>query len=310
MNFIIQFKFMEQPESPQSPFEDNIKAVKYLSKSRHCVYMAINTKTKKHYALKSYFYEEGMICPSFTQEARIKPLMHENIISMHDSKDKKKDQFGHLFSYNLMEYCPYGSLGELFAESNAFEDIRLVRTIFHQIVNGVEFLHNHGISHMDLKLSNVMLGDKFTVKLIDFEFAHFAQDKKLLGRGTSGFRAPEMKFGQVLNFKAVDIYSLAIILFSLYTGTHPYMENLVVESVDLEEMVLKQDSGFWKAHSNLTKVPVIKDEDFKNLFWSMTKRDPSERISIADVKKSEWFNRPIYSKQEYERKISSYYQYY
>jgi serine/threonine protein kinase len=301
---------MEQPNSPSSPYEDNIKAVKYISKSRHCVYLAINTKSKQHFALKSYFYENEEINSNFLQEARMKSIMHENIISILDSKKKKHDQYGHFFSYNLMELCPFSTVGELFAQSRAFEDVRLVRTIFRQIASGVDHLHKNGISHMDLKLTNLMFGAKFTVKVIDFEFAHFPKDQAILGKGTPGFRAPELRFGNCINPKAADVFSLGIILFALYTGCHPYTEGQEVEGVDLEEMVLNQDPNFWVAHSKLTKLEIVKDEEFKKLFWSMVKRNPSERIKIEDMKKSEWFNRQFYSKQDYETKMSSYYKYY
>ena len=47
----------------------------------------------------------------------------------------------------------------------------LVRHLFTQIVEAVEYMHSEGLVHCDLKLDNVLLTDEGATELIDFELA-------------------------------------------------------------------------------------------------------------------------------------------
>lgn len=48
---------------------------------------------------------------------------------------------------------------------------KIVRTYFHQLVDALEYLHKSGIAHLDLKPENIALGDKFMLKIMDFELS-------------------------------------------------------------------------------------------------------------------------------------------
>lgn len=294
-------------ESITATFCEEVKAIKHLTSSRHSIYMAVSLESNTPYALKAYFFEQDKISSAFLQEKKVKKLKHENIISLVDSVPKKKSQHEKYFSYNLFEFAPYGNLAEFMVDTTAFEDKVLVRTIFHQIINGVEYLHSKGISHMDLKMTNLLIGKDYKIKIIDFEFAHFEDDYRNIGKGTAGYRAPEVKVQNVRNHKAADIYSLGIILFCLYTGNFPYIEKRSIDGYNFEAMVLNQDPEFWDAQVEVTKIPEIRSEELKKLFWSMVKRDADERITIQEVKKSEWFNGEVYGDEAYKSVMSSFF---
>ncbi|RZJ37213.1 MAG: hypothetical protein EOO18_06165 [Chryseobacterium sp.] len=46
----------------------------------------------------------------------------------------------------------------------------IIRTYFHQLIEGIEYIHSQGVAHLDLKLENIMLGDSFELKIIDLQF--------------------------------------------------------------------------------------------------------------------------------------------
>jgi len=63
--------------------------------------------------------------------------------------------------------------------------------------------------------------------------------------------------------------------------------------------------AFWKAHRNALKDPNFFSEDFKFLFESMVAYDPMDRLSIAEIKESEWYNGPVPSHECYMQQMSN-----
>jgi len=77
-----------------------------------------------------------------------------------------------------------------------YGDKKLCRTFFHQLIDGIEYLHSQNLAHMDLKLENLVLGDDFKLKIIDFDLAISLTDEKndqYGGAGTKNYRAPEVR---------------------------------------------------------------------------------------------------------------------
>lgn len=116
-----------------------------------------------------------------------------------------------------------------------------MRTYFHQLVEGIEYLHNNGFAHLDLKLENLLFDKDYNLKISDFGHSIKIRNdtRTLKGRGTEGYRAPEVKHfvsGSLDPVKA-DIYSLAIVLFCMTYGIKPYIEELKIKGYDLEELM-------------------------------------------------------------------------
>lgn len=77
---------------------------------------------------------------------------------------------------------------------------------------------------MDLKLSNLLIGESFTLKIIDFDSAYYKDDILVLGKGSPNYRPPELKNIRTRDPWATDIYSAGIILFNLMTASLPFLE--------------------------------------------------------------------------------------
>lgn len=69
-----------------------------------------------------------------------------------------------------LELCQGGELFDFIAQTGRFEE-PVARYYFKQLLDGLEYLHNNGISHRDLKPENVLLDDQFNLKIADFGFA-------------------------------------------------------------------------------------------------------------------------------------------
>jgi serine/threonine protein kinase len=193
-----------------------------------------------------------------------------------------------------MEYAPYGDFADLVLEKKIHKDEILSRTFFHHLIEGTEYLHSKGMAHMDLKLENLLLGEDYKLKIADFDLSYIEGDKEVRSRGTCHYRAPEVLNKCTRIPKRADLYSLGIILFIFKTGGFPCLEDVLIEGHNLNELMLNDDSQFWKVHKKIQNKNVVLDQDFKDLFMSLVKRNSSKRASLEDIKKSKWYNGPIY----------------
>jgi len=92
-------------------------------------------------------------------------LRHPNILELyHFFEDQAK-------VYLVMELCRKGELYQYLRERRAGLGEEEGRAFFREIVLGVDYLHEHGIIHRDLKLGNILLDDNMRPKLADFGLA-------------------------------------------------------------------------------------------------------------------------------------------
>ena len=109
----------------------------------------------------------------------------------------------------------------------------MVRSYFHQILCGLEYLHRNRILHRDIKGGNVLVNDEGIVKLADFGASkkiHVALNgtaiameelmEKMTVRGTPYFMAPEV-FEATFSVKA-DVWSAGCVAYQMYTGNPPW----------------------------------------------------------------------------------------
>ncbi len=285
------------PETKKIP--KDLKTISLIAYSRFPVYLTYSKALNQHFAVKVFPYEKKKPSPSFVSETRFSDLNHTNIVSMIDSSPSKAYflEENQSYSYIILELAPYGNFSELIQKGKFCEDEKLVRTYFHQLISGIEYLHSQGVAHMDLKLSNLLLGFEYELKISDFDSAYTNEDLMIIGRGTKNFRAPEVLLRDCSDPKAADIYSCGVLLFTLATGKFPYSENALVGGYDLYELLISNKTAFWDAHLTLQSKPSFTKE-FKELTESLLRTDPSKRATIDEIKQNEWYKGPTYSKKE------------
>ncbi len=166
-------------------------------------------------------------------------LNHTNICPL---LGKFKDPvFG---SFLVMKYADGGTLADWFAAQPEREkglSAEKVLPILRPIASALDYLHQLGVLHRDVKPQNIMfmkVGKKFVPVLIDFGIsARIRQDhfitqnsqsvddaKASSSSGTPRYMAPEQQFGKKQG-RSTDQYSLALVAYELLNGTLPFSGN-------------------------------------------------------------------------------------
>lgn len=129
-------------------------------------------------------------------------------------------------AYGLLEFMEGGSLKLLLREGPLPSD-RAARLVA-DIADAVQFIHQQGIIHRDLKSSNILLTKDGAPKVADFGLAKRLDGDDDLTRtgdvlGTPAYMAPEQAVPGIEPLAATaDIYSLGIILYELLVGRPPF----------------------------------------------------------------------------------------
>ncbi|KAL7802599.1 serine/threonine protein kinase [Trichoderma afarasin] len=167
----------------------------------------------------------------FQTELQIHSKMrHRNIV-----------QFFRAFSYVnctflALELCPNGSLMDMVKRRKGLTEPE-VRFYAVQISGAIKYMHGKGIIHRDLKMGNIFLDHQMNAKIGDFGLAALVvtgRDMQTIRRttlcGTPNYIAPEiLEKGKKGHDHMVDIWSLGIIMFAMFTSKPPFQSSTTDE---------------------------------------------------------------------------------
>ncbi|EAY17404.1 CAMK family protein kinase [Trichomonas vaginalis G3] len=244
------------------------------------VYLAQDTVTNEYYALKMFKTSElsktGNGLQTLEREIRnMRLVKHKNIIRMKEALHSKDEGIACI----VFEWADCGSIENLI-ERGFILDERVISRIFYQIVTGLQFLHDQGIVHQDIKPSNVLIFSDGSVKISDFGIGHRFQSADTVV-GTPAYQAPEV-FGseeepeeenldeEPLDPCKEDVWSLGISLYQTkflrlpYTGANVYEIASMIRTTDLE-------------------IPPDVSPELKDLITHMLTVDPMKRYSLHEV---------------------------
>lgn len=148
-------------------------------------------------------------------------LRHPNVIHTLDLMKDAKGDF-----CEVMEYCSGGDLYTLVLAAQKLEVLE-ADCYFKQLMRGVEYIHEMGVSHRDLKPENLLLTSRGSLKITDFgngECFRMAWEKEphmVAGLcGSAPYIAPEEYTETEFDPRAVDVWACGVIYMAMRTGRH------------------------------------------------------------------------------------------
>ena len=114
-------------------------------------------------------HDEGLPLTAVREIKFLKALRHRNIVHLHEviTEGNLEDGLGNV--YLVFEYVDH-DLSGLLRSGYKFGEME-TRTVVAQLFSALEYLHENGILHRDMKCSNVLLSNDFVLKLADFGLA-------------------------------------------------------------------------------------------------------------------------------------------
>ena len=159
--------------------KESLVIIRLLGESKFPVFLVSSNGTLQ--ALKAFEFIDNQPDPCFQNEARFSFLEHPNVIktlSIETESTIYVAEESIRVSRIIMEHAPYGDFYKLVQKHHASITDKITRTYFRQLIDGLEYLHNHGISHLDLKLNNILLSQDFQLKIADFDLSYITGDAK------------------------------------------------------------------------------------------------------------------------------------
>ncbi len=133
--------------------------------------------------------------------------------------------------YVIMPYVATGTLEGLLKRVGGKLSATQALPILQQLCSAMQYAHNHGVIHGNLKLSNIFVAADGRILLSDFgivrDYDDSQQSLTRVGWGSAEYAAPEQSLG-VLK-RGSDIYSLGVLLFRMLAGQPPFTGQTPVE---------------------------------------------------------------------------------
>ena len=204
--------------------------------------------------------------------AILKKLHHFNISKLYQVVENK------LTIYLVQEYIQGKELLEYLTKKGKLKEVEACK-FYHQIISGLEYIHQCGISHRDFKPENILLTNNNTIlKIIDFGLSNIIEGNQLLKTacGSPCYVPPEMIKEEKYDGALTDIWSSGIILYLMLCGKLPFFHE---ENEVMYEQIL----------SGKFELPDFLSDNAKDLLSKLLEIDPQKRIKFEQIKAHPWF---------------------
>ncbi|XP_053126580.1 ribosomal protein S6 kinase alpha-5 isoform X4 [Hemicordylus capensis] len=191
----------------------------------------------------------------------------------------------------ILDYINGGELFTHLSQRERFTEDE-VRIYIGEIVLALEHLHKLGIIYRDIKLENILLDSDGHVVLTDFglskEFVSDENERAYSFCGTIEYMAPDIvKGGEKGHDKAVDWWSLGVLMYELLTGASPFtVDGERNSQTEISRRILKSEPPYPQEMSALAK----------DIIQCLLMKDPNKRLGCGPSGADEIKQQPFFQK--------------
>jgi len=206
--------------------------IREIARSNDIVYEGYDPGMNRRVAVKELVFPTGGTdaqkedrLKRFEREAKAAgSLTHPGIVTIYEVG---VDAGRH---YIAMEYLEGRNLRERL-DADGCMGVEEAADIICQVLEALQYAHQHGVIHRDIKPDNIQILPDGRVKLTDFGIARltFEQSITIDGQvfGTPSYMSPEQVVGRDLDART-DIFSCGVVLYEMLTGAKPFAGDSVV----------------------------------------------------------------------------------
>jgi serine/threonine protein kinase len=145
-------------------------------------------------------------------------LRHPNVVIIYDVGSHES------FQYIVMEYLDGPTLHQEIQKEGSLPVNRVI-PIIGQLASALDYAHQQGLVHRDVKPANVLVGTRDHITLTDFGLVKAANMSKItaegMASGTLRYMSPEQAMGKELDGRS-DVYSLGVVAYEMLSGEAPF----------------------------------------------------------------------------------------
>uniref|UniRef100_A0A8C9PNR8 Serine/threonine-protein kinase Chk2 n=1 Tax=Spermophilus dauricus TaxID=99837 RepID=A0A8C9PNR8_SPEDA len=252
--------------------------VKLAFERKTCKKVAIKIISKRKFAIGSSREAD----PALNVETEIEILKKLN----HPCIIKIKNFFDAEDYYIVLELMEGGELFDRVVGNKRLKEATC-KLYFYQMLLAVQYLHENGIIHRDLKPENVLLSSQeedCLIKITDFGQSKILGETSLMRTlcGTPTYLAPEvlLSIGTAGYNRAVDCWSLGVILFICLSGYPPFSEHKT--QVSLKDQITSGKYNF------IPEVWADVSEKALDLVKKLLVVDPKARFTTEEALSHPW----------------------
>lgn len=241
------------------------------------VYLGYDRRVRRQVAVKVLYGRDEPFVRRFEREAlAVGALSHNHILPLYDFGEQSP------WYYLVMPYVDGCTLRDYLFRHKRLS-LEEAASFLSQIASALQYAHDHGVVHRDVKPSNILLRRDGYAYLVDFGLAKAIQGAEVLTSagamvGTPEYMAPEQSNG--LSDYRSDIYSLGIILYQMLTGQLPFLAESPV-AVSLKHI----QSTPVPPRSHNSAIP----QSIEDVILKAMAKDPADRYQAArDLSSAFW----------------------
>jgi serine/threonine protein kinase len=259
------------------------------------VYLTASEETGEQFAVKVYDNtalmrqtmgsEEPMIVQVNREIELMGQLNHRYILSIIEVIENPKTNS----TLMIMPFAANGTLQSML-DNHTITPPQLA-VCFHQVAEGLRYLHSKGIIHRDLKPDNVLcINDEYFV-LSDFSVSTQLEDPDAKVEDTKGspaFLSPEECSGEMYYPKPADVWAYGVTLYRAIFGVLPFRLD-TAQGRSVATTILRVMENLEKEPLEMPALPEGTDPKVVPLIESILNKDPLKRPTFEQIVQHEYF---------------------